>query len=105
MLRKITITLFGCLIATSAMGAGACKGKGCRYTFFTEDSQGCLQIRNAGREDIQVTVYTAGSGAIRVRVMSGQTETVYKTSRTCVPAKDYVRADSELDGGIFAPPV
>ena len=103
MLRKLLITLLGCLIATTAMGAGACKGKGCRYTYFEKDAQGCLLIRNAGREDLQVTVYTAGSGAIRVRVMSGATETVYKTSRTCVPAVDYVRADSELDGGIFGP--
>jgi len=105
MLRKLLIVLSGCLIAGSALGAGACKGKGCRYTWFEKDAQGCLTIRNAGREDIQVTVYTAGSGAITVRVMSGHTETVYKTSRACVPAVDYVRADSELAGGIFAPPV
>ena len=105
MLRNLLITLSGCLIATAAMGAGACRGKGCRYTFFAEDSQGCLQIRNAGREDLRVTVYTVGSGSITVRVMSGQTETVFKTSRMCLPAADYVRADSELDGGIFAPPV
>jgi hypothetical protein len=105
MLSKLLITLSCCLIATTALGAGACKGKACRYTYFEKDTQGCLSIRNAGREDIQVTVYTAGSGAITVRVMSGHTETVYKTSRACVPAVDYVRADAEFDGGLFAPPL
>jgi len=104
MLRKLLIILSGCLFAASALGAGACTGKACRYTFFGKDADGCLEIRNSGREDIQVTVYTAGSGAVTVRVMSGHTEKVYKTSRTCVPAVDYVRADAEFDGGIFAPP-
>lgn len=103
MLRKLTIILFGCLVATSAFGAGACRGKACRYTYFEQDADGCLSIRNAGREDIQVSVYTVGSGVIAVRVMSGHTEKVYKTSRTCVPAADYVRADAEFDGGVFAP--
>lgn len=104
MFRKSLIILFGCLFAASALGAGACKGKACRYTYFGKDADGCLEIRNAGRDDIQVTVYTAGSGAITVRVMSGHTEKLYKTSRTCVPAADYVRADSEFQGGVFAPP-
>ena len=105
MLRKLSITLSACLLATSAFGAGACKGKGCRYTCFEKDTQGCLTVRNTGREDIQVTVYTAGSGAISLRVMGGHTETVYRISRNCVPADDYVRADSELAGGVFAPPI
>src|SRR6185295_10970885 len=104
MLRKFLILLTGCLFATAALGAGACHGKACRYTYFGKDDKGCLEIRNAGREDIQVTVYTTGSGAITVRVLSGQTEKVYKTSRLCVPAADYVRADSVFEGGIFAPP-
>ena len=75
----------------------------CRYTYFGKDADGCLEIRNAGREDIQVTVYTTASGAITLRVSSGDTEKVYKTGRTCVPAADYVRADAKFDGGIFAP--
>jgi hypothetical protein len=104
MMRKLLIILAACLFASSALAAGACRGKACRYTYFGKDAEGCLEIRNAGREDIQVTVYTAGSGAITVRVLSGHTEKVYKTSRTCVPAADYVRADAEFDGGIFAPP-
>jgi len=103
--KKLFLIVLGCLFAATAWGAGACKGKGCRYTYFGKDANGCLEIRNAGREDIQVTVYTTGSGTITVRVMSGHTEKVYKTSRTCVPAADYVRADSELDGGVFAPPI
>jgi hypothetical protein len=102
MFRKLLLVSVGCLIAGSAFG-GACRGKGCVYAYFGKDAEGCLEIRNAGREDIQVTVYTAGSGPITVRIMSGHTEKVYKTSRTCVPAVDYVRADAELDGGVFAP--
>ena len=102
MARKLLVMLF-CLFATTALGAGACRGKACQYTFFGQDADGCLEIRNAGREDIQVTVYTAGSGAITLRILSGHTEKVYKTSRKCVPAVDYVRADAELDGGVFAP--
>jgi hypothetical protein len=104
MTRKLLIILTACLFAGDALAAGACRGKACRYTYFGQDAAGCLEIRNAGREDIQVTVYTAGSGAITVRVLSGHTEKVYKTSRNCVPAADYVRADSEFDGGVFAPP-
>jgi hypothetical protein len=102
MFRKLVLVSIGCLFAASAFG-GACHGKGCVYAFFSKDAEGCLEIRNGGREDIQVTVYTAGSGAITVRILSGETQKVYKTSRTCVPAVDYVRAEAELDGGIFAP--
>ena len=104
MFRKPLILLAGCLFATAALGAGACRGNACRYTYFDKDDKGCMEIRNTGREDIQVTVYTAGSGVITVRVLSGQTEKVYKTGRLCVPAADYVRADAKFDGGIFAPP-
>ena len=103
MFRKLSIILVGCLFTSAAGAAGACRGQACRYTFFGKDAEGCLEIRNSGREDIQVTVYTAGSGAITVRVMSGHTEKVYKTSRICVPAVDYVRADAEFAGGVFAP--
>jgi hypothetical protein len=102
MLRKLLLVSFGCLFAAAAFG-GACKGQACRYAYFGKDAEGCLEIRNAGREDIQVTVYTAGSGAITVRVAGGLTEKVYKTSRLCVPAVDYVRADAEFEGGIFSP--
>lgn len=105
MLRKLSILLAGCVFATAALSAGACRGNACRYTYFDKDSEGCMEIRNAGREDIRVTVYTAGSGAITVRVLSGHTEKVYKTGRLCVPAADYVRADAEFEGGVFVPPV
>jgi hypothetical protein len=104
MMRKLLIILSVCLFASTALAAGACRGKACRYTYFGKDAGGCLEIRNDGREDIQVTVYTSGSGTIRVRVFSGHTEKVYKTGRTCVPAADYVRADSEFDGEVLAPP-
>jgi hypothetical protein len=103
MFRKLLLVLVGCLVSATAMGA-ACRGKACAYAYFGKDSDGCLEIRNGGRDDIQVTVYTAGSGAITVRIASGDTEKVYKTGRTCVPAADYVRADAEFDGGVFAPP-
>jgi len=104
MLRKLLLLLTGCLVASAAVGAGACRGNACRYTYFDKDDKGCMEIRNAGREDIRVKVYTAGSGVIMVRVLSGQTEKVYKPGRLCVQAADYVRADAEFDGGIFAPP-
>ena len=103
MIRKLLIILSGCLFAATALGAGACRGNACRYTYFGKDADGCLEIRNAGREDIEVTVYTAASGAITVRVLSGDTEKVYKTSRMCVPAADYVRADAKFDVGVFTP--
>ncbi len=103
MFRKLLLIFASCLLTATAWG-GACAGQACRYALFGKDAEGCLEIRNSGREDIQVTVYTAGSGAITLRVMGGQTEKVYKTSRTCVPAVDYVRADAKLEGGIFSPP-
>jgi hypothetical protein len=103
MFRKLLLVAVGCLLSASALG-GACRGKACAFTYFGKDADGCLEILNRGRDDIQVTVYTAGSGAITVRIPSGETQKVYKTSRTCVPAEDYVRADAEYDGGIFAPP-
>ena len=102
MFRKL-LFVSCCLLSATALG-GACRGKACAYALFGKDADGCLEIRNSGRDDIQVTVYTAGSGAITVRIASGDTQVVYKTSRTCVPAVDYVRADAEFDGGIFAPP-
>jgi len=101
MFRKLLFV--SCLLPATAWG-GACAGQGCRYAFFGKDENGCLEIRNSGREDIQVTVYTAGSGAISFFNDTGPTEKVYKTSRTCVPAVDYVRADAKLEGGIFSPP-
>ena len=102
MLKKMLLATLGCLYSVAAM-AGACHGKACRYTYFDKDKDGFLAIRNAGREDIQVTVYTTGSGPITLRIGSGSTEKLYKTGRICVPAVDYVRADSEFEGGIFAP--
>ena len=105
MLRKLLILVTGSLVTTAALGAGACRGNACRYTYFGEDPQKCLEIRNAGREDISVTVYTTASGAITVRVLSGHTEKVYKSGRLCVPATQYVRADAEFAGGVFAPPM
>lgn len=105
MLKKLLILLAGCLFATAALGAGACRGAACRYAFFGKDAEGCMEIRNAGREDIQVTVYTTSAGAITLRVLSGHTEKVYKSGRLCVPVADYVRADAEFEGGIFSPPV
>jgi hypothetical protein len=104
MFRNLLLITIGGLLSATALGAGACHGKACRYTLFGKDTDGCLEIRNSGRDDIQVTVYTTGSGAITVRVASGDTQKVYKVSRVCVPAVDYVRADAEFDGGIFAPP-
>ncbi len=102
MFRRLLLVTVGFLLSATAWG-GACKGQACSYALFGQDADGCLEIRNSGREDIQITVYTAGSGAITVRIMSGHTEKVYKTSRTCVPAVDYVRADAEFEGGIFSP--
>jgi len=103
MFRKLLLIFASCLLTATAWG-GACAGQACRYALFGKDAEGCLEIRNSGREDIQVTVYTAGSGAIMLRNERATTEKVYKTSRTCVPAVDYVRADAKLEGGIFSPP-
>ena len=102
MIRKLLLLSLGCLFAASA-SAGTCRGEACRYTLFGKDKEGCMEIRNSGREDIEVTVYAAGSGPITVRVASGDTEKVYKAGRICVPAADYVRSDSQFAGGVFAP--
>ena len=102
MVRKLLLLSLGWFFATSA-NAGTCRGEACRYTQFGTDKEGCIEIRNSGREDIEVTVYSAGSGPITMRIASGDTEKVYKTGRVCVPAADYVRSDSKLAGGIFAP--
>jgi hypothetical protein len=102
-MRKSLIILSACLFTSTILAAGACRGNACGYTYFSEDVQGCLEIRNAGRKDIQVTVYTAVSGPITVRVLGGHTEKIYTTSRRCLPATDYLRVDSEFDGGVFGP--
>ena len=49
-----------CLFVRDRAWCGACHGQACRYAFFGKDAEGCLEIRNGGREDIQVTVYTGG---------------------------------------------
>jgi hypothetical protein len=103
-MKNLLVILVSCLVSASAMAAGACRGKACRYALFEKDAEGCLTIRNLGHDDIQVTVYTAGAGPVTVRVMAGFTEKVYKISRTCVQAFDYVRADAEFDVGVFPPP-
>ena len=102
LLRKLVLVSSGCLFATAAI-AGACRGEPCRYILFDKDKEGCLEIRNTSRQDIQITVYTAGSGTLRLRVAKGDSEKLYKTGRICVPAADYVRADAEYEGDIFAP--
>ncbi|HYJ42635.1 MAG TPA: hypothetical protein VEW08_17725 [Steroidobacteraceae bacterium] len=103
MIRKLLLTSLGCLYAASALGVGACQGQACRYTSFGKDADGCLEIRNLSREDIEVTVYTAASGTYTVRVAGGDTEKIYKTGRMCVPAADYLRSGAEYAGGIFSP--
>jgi len=102
LLGKWLLVSSGCLFATAAI-AGACHGEPCRFILFDKDKEGCLEIRNTGRNDIQVTVYTVGSGTLRIRVAKGDTEKLYKTGRMCVPAADYVRADAEYEGDIFSP--
>jgi hypothetical protein len=103
MFRKLLLASLGCLYAASAPGAGACQGDACRYMYFGKDKDGCLEIRNSGREDMEVTVYTSASGTIRVRVAAGDTEKIYKAGRMCVPADDYLRSEAHFDGNIFAP--
>jgi hypothetical protein len=83
----------------SAANAGNCRGAACREARFGEDAKGCLEIRNTGREDIEVTVYTTAVGPITVRIASGDAEIIYKTGRMCVPATDYVRSDAQFVGG------
>ena len=104
MFRKLLLVTARLPAVRDRPGAAPARDKPVVTRSSARTRNGCLEIRNSGREDIQVTVYTAGSGAITVRIMSGHTEKVYKTSRTCVPAVDYVRADAEFEGGIFAPP-
>jgi hypothetical protein len=103
MIRKLLLVSLGCTYAAAALGVGACQGQACRDTYFSEDADGCLEIRNASREDIEVTVYTSVSGTITVRVASGDTETVYKSGRRCVPANDYLRSSAKFAGGMFTP--
>jgi hypothetical protein len=102
MLKKAFFVSFGLLVATAAFGGG-CHGQACRYSLFGKDAQGCLEIQNSGREDIEITVYTASSGARTLRVRAGETEKVYKIARQCVLAVDYIRAEAKYDGGIFSP--
>jgi hypothetical protein len=102
MIRKLLLVSLGCLYAVSALG-GACQGQACRDTFFDKDANGCLEIRNAAREDIEVTVYTAATIPITVRIASGDTEKVYKTGRMCLPATEYMRSTAKFAGGTFSP--
>ena len=104
MIRKLLLVSFGCLFAASALGAGACQGQACRYTYFGKDADGCLEIRNTAGKTSRSRCTPPPAVAITVRVAAGHTEKVYKTGRMCVPAVDYVRSDAEFNGGIFAPP-
>ena len=52
---------------------------------------------------MEVTAYTVASSTIRVRVVTGDTEKIYKTGRMCVPATDYVRSEAKFVGNIFEP--
>jgi hypothetical protein len=103
MIRKLLFVLLGCLFAGTAANAGNCRGAACRDTGFGKDANGCLEIRNSGREDIEITVYTSSSGPITVQIASGATEKVFKPGRICVPAADYVRSDVQVVGGVFSP--
>jgi hypothetical protein len=102
LLGKSCFVSFGCLLAAAAFG-GVCHGSACRFVSFGHDPEGCLEIRNSGQRDTLITVYTAGSGTLTVRVMGGDSQKVYKIARKCVPAADYIRADAEFDGGVFSP--
>lgn len=103
MVGKWLLASLGCLCVASAANAGNCRGGPCHYILFSTDSNGCLEVRNSGRDDVELTVYTAGSGPITLRVASGDTEKVYKTGRRCVLAADYVRSDAQVTGGTFTP--
>jgi len=103
MSRKLLFASLGCLFAASAAQAGNCRGKACYYATFGEDSKGCLEIRNSGREDIEVLVYTSHSVPTRVRIAGGDTEKVFKSGRMCIPAADYLRSEAEFIAGVFAP--
>ena len=101
--QEIVARIVGLPVRRIGTGCWRCQGQACRDTYFGKDKDGCLEIRNSSRDDIEVTVYTTATGSITVRVASGDTEKVYKTGRMCVPAADYVRSDAEFAGGIFAP--
>jgi len=103
MIRKWLLVSLGCLLVAPAVNAGTCRGGPCRYLQFGKDKEGCLEVRNSGREDIEVTVYVASGGSIRVQVAAGDTEKVYKAGRICIPVADYVRSDAQVSGGIFSP--
>jgi hypothetical protein len=103
MVRKWLLVSLGLLCVASVASAGNCRGGPCHYVTFGADSNGCLEIRNSGREDIEVTVYTTSTGPITVRIARGDAEKVYKTGRKCVLAADYVRSDAQITGGTFKP--
>jgi|SRR5690348_2596913 len=103
MIRKMLLASLGGLFVASVASAGNCRGGACHYTTFGADKNGCLEIRNSGRDDIEVTVYTTSSGPITVRIARGDTEKVYKSGRMCVLATDYVRSDAQYTGGTLTP--
>ena len=103
MIRKLLLATLACLCAASAAQAGSCRGKACYYVTFGEDSKGCLEIRNSGREDVEVLVYTSHSVPTRVLVAGGMAEKVFKVGRVCIPAADYLRSEAEVVAGIFSP--
>ena len=103
MVRKWVLVFLGCFFAASAANAGNCRGKACYYATFGEDAKGCLEIRNSGREDIEVMVYTTGSVPTTVRIAGGSTERVFKTGRVCILATQYLRSEAQFIGGVLAP--
>jgi hypothetical protein len=103
MIRKWLLAFLGCFCLASAANAGNCRGRACVYTTFGEDAKGCLEIRNSGREDIEVMVYTTGSVPTTVRIAAGNTEKVFKTGRVCILAAHYMRSEAQFSGGPFAP--
>jgi hypothetical protein len=103
MVRKMLLVSLGCLLAVTTANAGSCRGKACYYATFGEDSKGCLEIRNSGREDIEVMVYTTGSVPTTVRIAGGSTEKVFKSGRMCILAAQYLRSEAEFIGGPFTP--
>jgi hypothetical protein len=103
MVRKLLLVSLGCLCVASAANAGNCRGGPCHNISFGADSNGCLEIRNSGRDDVEVTVYTTGSTPVTVHIARGDSEKVYKIGRKCVLAADYVRSDAQISGGTFNP--
>jgi len=103
MIRKWLLAFFGFLWAASTASAGNCRGGPCHNLSFGADSNGCLEIRNSSRDDVEVTVYTAVTIPITVHIARGDSEKVYKPGRKCVLAADYVRSDAEVSGGTFKP--